>query len=290
MIRLAWIPLGLSLFLFFPGLSWAQEEKIPCRIIYVPTEEEVVEKMLDLAGVNKEMTDIVRSINRLIDLANAERKKKAMPHVSLKDLFGGKLDHFTPDQKKELFQALENVNKVIDKVNLETSGKMPHVTLAEVLEGKCDFAAPALVALLKEMQKKSDIVYDLGCGDGRVVCIAARKFGARGVGVDIDPARIKDCLESMKRYGVTAEQAEFRQGDALKVKDLDRATVITLYMLPEFMEKLEPQVRKLRPGTRLVSHDYRFPNIEPDQEIEFQGPHRTHTLYLWVIREGDDMK
>src|ERR1700730_11823029 len=66
--------------------------------------------------------------------------------------------------------------------------------------------------------KKDDLVYDLGCGDGRIVCMAAKKFGARGVGVDIDPARIKDCLETMKKYGVTKEQVDIRQGDALRVK------------------------------------------------------------------------
>lgn len=262
------------------------EDKVTCRIIYVPTEEEVVERMLDMAGVNKDMTDVVRSINRLIDLANAERKKKAVPYVLLKELFGPHVEKFSPDQQKELAEALQNVNKVIDKINAEATKNVPRVTMAEVLAGKCDYASPALVGLLKEMQKKSDVVYDLGCGDGRIVCLAAQKYGARGVGVDIDPVRIKDCQESMKRYGVTSEQAEFRMGDALKVKDLDKASVITFYMLPEFMEKLEPQVMKLKPGTRLVAHDYRFPNMEPDQEIEFQGPHRSHTLYLWVVREG----
>src|SRR5216117_1382583 len=80
--------------------------------------------------------------------------------------------------------------------------------------------------------KKDDIVFDLGCGDGRIVCTAAKKYGAKGVGVDIDPDRIRDCMATMKKFGVTKEQVEIRQGDALKVKDLERATVIALYMLP----------------------------------------------------------
>src|SRR5438105_5395274 len=74
--------------------------------------------------------------------------------------------------------------------------------------------------------KKDDIVFDLGCGDGRIVCSAAKKYGAKGVGVDIDPARIKDCMETMTKFGVTKEQVDIRQGDALKVKDLERATVL----------------------------------------------------------------
>jgi len=261
------------------------EEKSPCRIIYVPTEEEVVEKMLDMASVNKETADVLRSINRMIDLANAEKSKKALDPLSFKNVFTGNLTNLTPGQRKELEDALGKVNKAIDKINTENTRKAPHVTLTDVLSGKCEYASPAVVALLKELQKKSDVVYDLGCGDGRIVCIAARKFGTRGVGVDIDPQRIKDCMESMKKYGVTKEQAEFRLGDALKVKDLDKANVVTFYMLPEFMEKLEPQVKKLRPGTRLVAHDYPFPNMKPDQIVEFQGPYREHTLYLWVIRD-----
>src|SRR5262245_24531685 len=144
-----------------------------------------------------------------------------------------------------------------------------------------------VVEKMFEMAKvnKNDLVFDLGCGDGRIVCLAAKKFGAKGVGVDIDPERIKDCIATMKKYGVTKEQVDIRQGDALKVKDLDRATVIMLYMLPEFMEKLKPQLAKLKPGTRIVAHDYPFPELNPDQVVEFKGPSRDHTLYLWTIKE-----
>jgi len=134
--------------------------------------------------------------------------------------------------------------------------------------------------------KKGDVVYDLGCGDGRIVCTAAKKYEAKGVGVDIDPARIKDCMESMKKFEVTDKHVEFRQGNALKVKDLAKASVVTFYMLPEFMEKLEPQLKTLKAGTRLVAHDYPFPNLKADEVIDFKGPSRTHTLYLWVLK-GD---
>ncbi len=133
--------------------------------------------------------------------------------------------------------------------------------------------------------KKEDLVFDLGCGDGRVVCMAAKNHGAKGVGVDIDPARIKDCMETMKKYGVTKEQVDIRQGNALKVKDLNRATVVMLYMLPEFMEKLEEQAKKLNPGTRIVAHDYPFPNWKADTVVEFKGPERTHTLYMWTVKK-----
>jgi len=133
--------------------------------------------------------------------------------------------------------------------------------------------------------KREDKVYDLGCGDGRVVAMAAKKFGAHGVGVDIDPERIKDSKVTLKKYDAE-KLVEIRQGDALKVKDLESATVIILYMLPEFMEKLEKQVlTKLKPGARIVAHDYPFPNWKADQVVEFKGPEREHTLYMWTIKE-----
>jgi len=136
--------------------------------------------------------------------------------------------------------------------------------------------------------KKDDLVFDLGCGDGRIVVTAAKKYGCKGVGVDLDPARIKDSLETMRKEGVGKELVDIRQGDALKVKDLEKASVLMLYMLPEFMEKLEPQIKKrLKPGTRIVAHDYPFPNMEPDQLVEFEvaGAGRAKRLYMWTIRE-----
>jgi SAM-dependent methyltransferase len=137
---------------------------------------------------------------------------------------------------------------------------------------------------------EKDVVFDLGCGDGRIVATAAKKFKAKGVGIDLNPPRIKDSLATVKKFGVK-DLVEIRQGDALKVKDLERATVICLYMLPEFMAKLEPIVKaKLKPGARIVAHDYPFPNWEPEQTVEFvgvddNGRERTLTLYLWTVKE-----
>jgi len=132
--------------------------------------------------------------------------------------------------------------------------------------------------------KKKDVVYDLGCGDGRIVATAAKKFGAKGVGVDIDPDRIKDSKKTVKDQGV-GKLVEIREGDALKVKDLDKATVIMLYMLPPFMEKLEEQAKNLKPGTRIVAHDFPFPNWKADVTVKFRGPARTHDLYMWTVPE-----
>src|SRR5262245_12836910 len=106
---------GLPLLAAGPG----KDDKVTCRIIYVPTEEEVVVKMLDMASVNKDMTDILRSINRMVDLANAEKAKKKIAPLSFKDAFAGKLDGLSTAQQKELEDAVAQVNKVIDKINTE---------------------------------------------------------------------------------------------------------------------------------------------------------------------------
>jgi uncharacterized protein (TIGR03000 family) len=137
---------------------------------------------------------------------------------------------------------------------------------------------------------KNDVVYDLGCGDGRVVVDAAKKYGARGVGIDIDPQRVKEARENVRKAKV-GERVEIRQGDALKVPDLSRATVVLLYMLPEFMEKLRPILEEqLKPGTRVVAHDYPVPGWPPDEVARVPAPSRiyAHTLYSWTVRQKKD--
>jgi cyclopropane fatty-acyl-phospholipid synthase-like methyltransferase len=131
--------------------------------------------------------------------------------------------------------------------------------------------------------KKDDVVYDLGCGDGRIVILAAKKYGVRGVGIDIDPARVKEAQDAVKKAGVEA-LVTIRQGDALKVEDLDKATVVTLYMLPEFQAKLRPILQKtLKPGSRIVSHDFDLGEWAPVQRVEVQMALRPHVLYLWRV-------
>jgi len=146
-----------------------------------------------------------------------------------------------------------------------------------------------------EMAKvtKDDVVFDLGCGDGRICAMAVKKFGCRAVGIDLNPERIKECMDTIKKYkvedAVENGKLEFRLGDALNVPDFSKATVVTLYMLPEFMNHLKPIAQKtLKPGARIVSHDFRWAeksDWEPDYApISFEGPSRTHTLYLWTLK------
>jgi ubiquinone/menaquinone biosynthesis C-methylase UbiE len=124
-----------------------------------------------------------------------------------------------------------------------------------------------------------DVVYDLGSGDGRIVIAAARRFGARGVGVEIDPALIKKATENARKAGV-ADKVRFVQQDLFKA-DLSDATVVMLYLSPTTNLRLAPKLqRELRPGTRVVSNRFDMGDWKPDAEVKAGG----RRVYLWRIR------
>jgi len=128
-----------------------------------------------------------------------------------------------------------------------------------------------------------DVVYDLGCGDGRFVITAAQKFGARGVGIDLDPKRIAEAVAGAKSAGVTA-RVSFRQEDLFKT-DFSPATVVTLFLFPELNARLAPKLRaSLRPGSRIVAYDLGIPGWAPDESAQMNIDGRSHDMYLWRIR------
>ena len=128
---------------------------------------------------------------------------------------------------------------------------------------------------------KADTVYDLGCGDGRIPITAAKVYGARGLGVDIDPQRIAEANENAKRAGVT-HLVTFKLQDALAT-DLSEATVVTLYLLSASNLKLRPILtRQLKPGARIVSHAFSMGDWQPDKVDTFTDTANSQrTLYLW---------
>lgn len=146
---------------------------------------------------------------------------------------------------------------------------VPYVpTPQEVVEGMLELA----------QVKKTDVVYDLGCGDGRIVITAAKKYGARGVGIDINPERIKEAEENARQAGVT-DRVRFIQGDLFKA-DIHEATVVTLYLLSSVNLKLRPKLlSELRPGTRIVSNTFDMGDWKPDKQTEVNG----RTIYYWVV-------
>ena len=125
---------------------------------------------------------------------------------------------------------------------------------------------------------KDDIVYDLGCGDGRIPVTAAKKYGARGIGIDIDPQRIAEANENVKKNNV-GDRVKIVQGDLFQ-QDLSEATVVTLYLLPSLNVKLMPKLMKeLKPGTRVVSHAFDMGDWKPEKEIDVEG----RKVYYWTI-------
>lgn len=126
----------------------------------------------------------------------------------------------------------------------------------------------------------NDIVYDLGCGDGRIPITAAQRFGAKGIGIDIDPVRIKEANENAKTAGVT-DKVTFLNQD-LFISDFKDATVVTLYLLPSLNEKLMPKLKaELKPGTRIVSHAFDMGTAWPPEKTEqVEGK----TIYYWTIK------
>ena len=129
---------------------------------------------------------------------------------------------------------------------------------------------------------ESDFVIDLGSGDGRIVIAAARDFGARGVGIELDPALVVESEKNARRARV-AERARFLLRDIFEA-DISEATVVTLYLSPDLNLRLRPTLlAQLKPGSRIVSHDFPIGDWPPARVVNFQGPERTHVLSLWIV-------
>jgi len=132
-----------------------------------------------------------------------------------------------------------------------------------------------------------DYVLDLGSGDGRIVILAARRFGARGMGIEINPRLVEKARENARNAGVD-NRVSFREQDLFKT-DLSTASVVTLYLLPEVNMQLRPKLLALRPGTRVVSHDFDMEDWEPDKAMTVDAPDKpiglgkTSKVYLWVV-------
>jgi ribosomal protein L11 methylase PrmA len=133
--------------------------------------------------------------------------------------------------------------------------------------------------------KKGDVLYDLGSGDGRIAVTAAKRYGIRAVGIDIDPERIREAKENARKAGVT-DRVEFRQEDLFKA-DFREATVVTLYLLPDLNVKLRPKLwSELKPGTRIVSHQFDMGNWKPEKRLESNG----RVVYFWTVPQPKQPK
>ncbi len=145
---------------------------------------------------------------------------------------------------------------------------------------------PEVVEKMLELAKvtKKDVVYDLGCGDGRIVLTAARKYRCKAKGFDIDSERIKDCMANFKNEKKEVQElVSFERKNIFKL-DLSGASVITLYLLPDLNVKLVPQLKKLKKGSRIVSHAFDMRGYKPDKKVRVKTKDdREHDIYLWTI-------
>jgi len=151
----------------------------------------------------------------------------------------------------------------------------------------------AVQAMLKLADvKKTDVVYDLGCGDGRIVIAAAKNFGARAVGIDINPVRISEAKENARKAGIE-NLVRFEEGDLFQA-DIHQATVVTLFLLPTVNLRLRPKLLgELRPGTRIVSNTFDMGDWTADKEAkvgteEEEKSFMSHKLYLWIVPPRSD--
>jgi len=136
--------------------------------------------------------------------------------------------------------------------------------------------------------RADDVVADLGSGDGRIVIAAARKYGARGLGIELDAKLVEVSRENARKAGV-ADRVTFVQGDVLEA-DFSKASVVTVYLLPNLISQLEPRfLSQLKPGTRIVSHSFRMESWRPDRAVSMRvtqphpGQGDESTLFLWIV-------
>jgi len=141
---------------------------------------------------------------------------------------------------------------------------------------------PEVVDAMLDVAKVTgkDVLYDLGSGDGRIPIAAAKRFGTRGLGIDIDPQRVDEAKANATQAGV-ADKVRFLLGDLFEL-DLSPATVITLYLLPQLNLKLRPRLFKLKPGTRIVSHEFDMGDWKPDRSLQVG----VRNVHFWTVPKG----
>jgi len=142
---------------------------------------------------------------------------------------------------------------------------------------------PEVISAMLELAavKPTDVVYDLGSGEGEIVIEAARRYGARAVGVELDHERLENALRNAEAAGV-ADRVRFIERDMFDV-EIGEATIVTLYLFPELMRRLQPKLlRELRPGTRIVAHDFLLPEWPPEKTVDVSLD-RLRRVYLWTV-------
>jgi precorrin-6B methylase 2 len=135
--------------------------------------------------------------------------------------------------------------------------------------------------------KEGDVLYDLGCGDGRIVVTAAKRFGVKGVGIDIDAKWVQESRENARKHGVD-NLVSIRHGDIFQT-DIAEADVVTMYLLPTLNAQLRPRLAKLKPGARVISHSFDMKGAKPEQIVKLKDERgAVRTIFVWVVPFRDD--
>jgi cyclopropane fatty-acyl-phospholipid synthase-like methyltransferase len=199
-------------------------------------------------------------------------------------------------QLKVVVLSLSVMRKLSAALTVVSALLSPRLSVSAEFREEIPFVPTAIEVVDKMLElaeiKKGDVLYDLGSGDGRIVIRAAKIYGIRAVGIEMDRLLLAKARKDAKAAGVD-HLVQFRAEDAMKT-DLSKATVVTLYMLPWFNEAMKPSFKKhLKPGARIVAHDFGIAGWEPDKieklpepEIKNGGYKHYHTLYLWRITKG----
>ncbi|MBA7684172.1 hypothetical protein ES703_92562 [subsurface metagenome] len=231
---------------------------VGCSLVLAGCDRGKEQKALEAAAAKAELAAVIQERNKLQE------------HVS------------------ELQEQNKELQEVIDELLKKLSGEGEEVKkeVGTNREPDVHFVPTPQDVVDKMLElanvKKDDLVYDLGCGDGRIVVTVAKRYGCKAVGYDIDPQRVKESLENVEKNNV-GHLVRIEQKDIFTL-DLSKANIITLYLLPSLNVKLIPQLEKLKAGSRIVSHDFAMEGIRPDKVVKLTSDEDDdeHEVYLWT--------
>ena len=251
------------------------------------------EEQQDLeAAAKAELAAYIQDHNRMQEQVGKLAKEQSEAVAKLKTAQMNNLKNQLAEQKEkvvELQARNEELQAAIDQLQKKLGIEVEEVKdeFKEIREPDVVFVPTPQDVVDKMLElaevTKDDLVYDLGCGDGRIVVTVAKRFGCTAIGYDIDPNRVKESLKNVAKNNV-GHLVTIEQKDIFTL-DLSKANVITLYLLPELNVKLIPQLEKLKPGSRIVSHDFAMEGVKPDKVVTITSDEDTyqHTVYLWTV-------
>jgi tRNA G10 N-methylase Trm11 len=252
------------------------------------SEEQQAHAKAELATVIQDRNRLQEQVSELAKERDEAIRKGTTPQTEIENLKNQLAEQM--EEVSELQDQNEKLQVIIDELRKKLGSEAEEVKneVKKIREPDVVYVPTPQDVVDKMLElaevTKDDLVYDLGCGDGRIVVTAAKKYGCKAIGYDINPKRVKESLENVKKNDVGhLVQIEL---DDIFTLDLSKANVVTLYLLPKLNVKLIPQLDKLKPGSRIVSHDFGMRGVKPDKVVKLNtnedGNVLEHTIYLWT--------